>query len=71
MFTGTPTLGLLISITGPLNIIYTGCLARSTPVSINIFTVYATAASLLSISSIFIPLSTALIKFSSGSSKSA
>ena len=70
IFTGTLTLGLLILITGPLNFIYTGYLARSTPVFINIFTAYVIIILLLSTSLIFMPLSTALINFSSGSFKS-
>ena len=42
MFTGTPTLGLLMLITKLLNIIYTSCLARSTLVSADTFTAYIT-----------------------------
>ena len=71
MSTGTPTLGLLMSITGPSNVVYTGCLARFTPVSTNTFTPYATTALLLLTSPTFMPSSTALIDFSLGSSKSA
>ena len=71
MSTGTPTLGLLMSITGPLIIVYTSYLARSTPVSTNTFTAYITTISSLSTSPIFMSLFTASINFSSGSSKSA
>ena len=71
MSTGTPTLGLLMSITGPSNVVYIGCLARSIPVSTNTFTSYATAASSLLTSPTSTPSSTASINFSSRSSKSA
>ena len=70
MSTGTPTLGLLISITKPLNVVYTGYLARSTSVFTDTFTAYITTILLLLMFLISMPLSTALIKFSSESSKS-